>query len=512
MTLTEKLETKDIRVFLKSRAITNDQGAPLDFYDHPYLLDIYKDWSPRLVCKKAAQIGFSTTAIHKTFWASKNLGLDVIYSMPTANDMRDFVSSKVNRLIAHNPIYQQWTSDKDSIEQKRMGSNVIYYRGTWVERAAIAIPADLYVADEVDRSDQAVVEQFASRLQHSKFAWEWRFSNPSVPENGVDKWWNKSDQKEWFVRCEGCNRDQILSLEHIKGGIFACIKCGKELDRRKGRWIARFRDEAMSGYHISSLMAPHISAQTILDWKREKTDEFFANFVLGEPYVGKGNTLPRHYIYRCLTEEKNPQDIPPVIGVDTGKNIHIVVGNKYGIYYHEECPDYGRLEAILTRYPTALCVMDVGGDIQMPMKLREKYPHQIYLCAFVQSQGDNLIKWKEDERMVNADRNKAIQLVVDEITAQSIPFFGSQEDYELYGDHWSHLYRVVDEDERGRRRYVWERNGPDHLALATVYFRIGMDKQLAGNAELVLPTQGILPSGPSMDLQGNLTRATLKRL
>ena len=98
------------------------------------------------------------------------------------------------------------------------------------EQSAIALPADMYIADEVDRGDQKITEMFSSRLQHSKFGWEWRFSNPSVPENGVDVWWQISDQKEWFVECS-CGREQILTMDHIHGDIFAWQKCGKELNR-----------------------------------------------------------------------------------------------------------------------------------------------------------------------------------------------------------------------------------------------------------------------------------------
>ncbi len=510
----EQLTSKNIHLFLEYYGITNDQGERLDFVDHPYLWDIFNDWSPRICIKKSAQVGLSTTIVIKALWAAKNLGLDIIYSFPTYDLSNKMVSSKVNRLIANNHIFQHWTQDKDSVEQKRIGKNTIYFQGSTNEQAAIALPADLYIADEVDRSDQRIVDLFSSRLQHSKFGWEWRFSNPSVPENGVDKWWQQSDQKEWFVRCQGCNKDQILTMEHIHGDIFACDKCGKELDRRRGQWLRRWGDsELISGYHVSSLMASHLSAQKILEERKNKPEQQFANMMLGEPYVGRGNVLPRSVLLSNLRTVANPQDEVPVIGVDTGKNIHIVVGNKYGIYYYEECPDYSKLESILQKNPRAICVMDQGGDIQLPRQLREKYRGRVYLCAFTQTQGDSIIRWKEDELMVNADRNKLIQLVVDEFTNHDIPLFGEKEDWKMFADHWSALYRVVEEDERGRRRYVWTRNGADHLALASCYWRIGMDKLMLEKAEIIMPHQNVWTNAPSMTLDGKMVKyATLKRL
>src|ERR1017187_4584338 len=167
MEIDDLLATEFISAFILKHRITNDQGEKLDFIDHPYLLDIYDDFTPKQAVLKAAQIGFSTTANIKALWLAKNKGMDIIYSLPSAADIKDFVSGKTNRLIDNNAIFQQWTADKDSIEQKRVGNNVIYFKGTWTERAAIATPADLYISDECDRSKQEIVTQFKTRLQHS---------------------------------------------------------------------------------------------------------------------------------------------------------------------------------------------------------------------------------------------------------------------------------------------------------------------------------------------------------
>jgi len=511
--LLEAFARHDIHAFLDYYQTTNDQGEVLDFKDHPYLIDIYSDWSPRMCIKKCAQVGISTTIIIKALWACKNFGLDVIYSFPTYDLANKMVSSKVNRLIANNPIFQQWTSDKDSIEQKKIGKNMLYFQGTSNEQAAIALPADLYIADEVDRSDQKIVDMFSSRLQHSKFAWEWRFSNPSVPENGVDVWWNESDQKEWFVRCQKCNRDQILTMDHIKGNIFACEKCGCELDRRKGQWIKRWNEEGLiSGYHISSLMASHLSAAKILKEQKDKPEQQFTNMILGEPYVGAGNYLARHVLFSNLKNYDNPQDCPPVIGVDTGKNKHYVVGNKYGIFFRDYYKDYEPIERILKSNPAAICIIDRGGDETAPRALLEKYPSQVYLCTFVNSQ-DVTPKWKEDIGYVNVDRDKLIQLVVDEFTEKRIPLFGSQEEWDEYATHWSRLYREMEEDAHGRRKYVWNTTKPDHYAFATLYWRVGMEKIASGEGELIMPGTNLMGAPISMDIEtGRITRANLKRL
>jgi hypothetical protein len=475
------------------------------------MYDIYADWSPEIAGLKAAQVTWSTCFTYKTLFAAKNFKMDVIYSLPTSDDVREFVSGKVNRLIANNPTLLQWTEDKDSIEQKRVGGNNIYYRGTWTDRAALMIPADLYVSDETDRSKQDVVRQFETRLQHSKYAWKWYFSNPSAPGVGVDIPWTASDQKHWFIKCDGCNHEQYMTMDNIMGNppIFGCIKCQKVLDRRKGRWAKKWKDKAISGYWVSLLMCPWVSAADILKKKTDGhlSDEQFTNFVLGQPYVGKGNVLSQPLFFQNLVNRVNPQDSRPIIGVDTGVDIRYTVGNKYGLFFFGECKDYSELEKLLSRWPDAIMVIDQGGDIIGPRKLREKYPNRVYLCFFRQDRkNDKLIQWDDEDGTVVADRNKCIQLVVDEFTERRIPIFGTESEWWPYWLHWSHIYRVEEYNENtGETKFKWLRSNRDDFALATVYWRIGMDRFMDSFATFIepKPTFGdngleVLPDGTTL--------------
>lgn len=502
----EFYETQSIGFFLKNQHITNDQGLPLDFKNHAYLKQIYTDFSPVQAIRKAAQIGFSTTANIKALWLAKNRGMDIIYSLPSASDIKDFVSGKTNRLIDHNAIFQAWTADKDSIEQKRVGSNVIYFKGTWTERAAIATPADLYISDETDRSKQEVVQQYQTRLQHSKYAWRWYFSNPSAPGHGVDKYWGDSDQKHWFIPCGCGNWTQGLTMENIQNEKFVCLKCGKELDRRhpNAQWVAKYNDKDVSGYWISSLMAPWISAKTILQWQEEKPAEQFANFVLGEPFMSKGNILTRQAFFQNLTHDVNQQKSTPVIGVDTGVGINLVMGNQEGIFYYHKSNDYTHFRDLMKRYPDAIAVIDQGGDIISPRKLREEFKNRVYLCFFGQDRkNDELIRWNDEDGSVIADRSKSIQMVVDEFTEKRIPIYGTENEWGQYWREWQGMYRTSEEkeDAPGTVKYVWHKpsTGRCDYPFATVYWRIGMDKAMGQFIKFVDPegvqfaTRGIDP-------------------
>lgn len=446
---------------------------------------------------KAAQVTFSTMAILKTLYLAKMKGLDIIYTLPSSSDVKDFVGSKVNRIIMANPVLMDYVKDKDTIEQKRVGDNILYYRGTWTERAAIAVSADLNVFDEIDRSNFKVIEQYASRLQHSKFAWDWRFSNPSYEGVGTHKSWMNSDQRHWFIMCHGCEKEQFMewpSNIDEERKCFQCKFCKKELtrdERRRGNWVAMGDPKAKyRGYWISLLMCPWIEASYVLDKYKEMDKETFYNFVLGLPYVGSDNKMGQDTLFQNLTEKLNDQSGNIVIGLDTGLGIHLVVGNDQGLFYHNSSENYDEFEELMARFPKAKAVFDAQGDLHKPRELQEKYKGRVFLCYYQQDRKTHqLIRWgkKEEHGVVRVDRNRMIQFLVDEFRSKRIPLFGNETDWHDYWIHWSNIYRSEVEDKQLHvMKRQWMRSGDDHLVHATAYWRVGMERfGGTGQAEFV---------------------------
>lgn len=481
----DRLSTISPVAWILEHKIYNESGIPIDFRNHLFLLDIYEDQSPKLVCYKAAQIGFSTMAIIKSLWLAKMKGMDIIYTMPTANDVKDFVGGKINRIINQNPVLLDYVKDKDSVEQKQVGDNIIYYRGTWTEKAAIAVSSDLNIHDEEDRSKQAVIQQYSSRLQHSRFKWEWHFSNPSVEGNGVSRYWAKSDQKHWFITCNSCKTEQYLSFpESINKDkrCFQCKACFKELtneERRVGRWVRKFKDKEFSGYWISLLMAPWITANDILNYHETKSAEYFANFVLGLPYVGEGNQVTPDLIFRNCTQVINSQE-RIVIGCDSGLKKHYVLGNKEGIFHYGKTETWETIENLLKDNPNSVAVIDALPDLTEPRRLQAKYRGRVFLCYYQKDRKtQQIIRWGEGEELgsVKVDRNRGLQMVIDDFTRKMIPLQGNHDDWNDYYEHWKTLYKVTEVDDLGQPESKWETsNGMDHWCHATLYWRVAMDR------------------------------------
>lgn len=491
-----KLEDISVHAWLNQHKIKNEKGELIDFYDHRFLFQPYADLNPKQVYLKAAQVGLSTMQIIKSLWLAKKFSLNEIYTLPTESDVQDFAGGKVNPIISQNPILQQYVDTKDSVEQKRLGNATIYYRGTFTQKAAIMVSSDVNMYDEVDASNQGVIEQYASRQQHSKFKWEHYFSHPSTEGYGVDKVWQISDQKYWFIKCGSCDKEQYMEWPksvNIEGKYYQCKFCQKVITddmRRNGRWVAKFKGREFSGYWINLMMAPWVPASEIISKFHEKSDEYFYNKVLGLPYVGGGNKLTKALLMRNLTDEV----ITPlrndrvVIGIDTGKHIHYVCGTKKGLFHYGYCSDYDEIDRLMERWPKAIIVIDQGGDLIGSRKLRERYVGRVFLCAYGEDRkGMELVRWgkKDEDGSVIADRNRMIQLTVDEFTDVRIPLQGNDNDWYDYWLHWNALTRITEETDRKQVRKVWVRNGADHWAHATTYWRVGMMRFGGGKGGII---------------------------
>jgi Phage terminase large subunit (GpA) len=531
--LTDQLANFSLPVFIEKHGITNELGQKLDFYNHRFMWDVYNDMSPKQVCLKAAQIGFSTMAILKSLWLCGAKGMEVIYTLPTSGNIKDFVSSKVNRMITGNPILGSWTKDKDTIEQKQVNGHIISYRGSFVENAALMISADLLISDETSRSDQKILEQYASRLQHSRYKWEWYFSNPSVPGEILDLNWKQSNQKKWHIECNCQSGTQVTKpgwrvldedCVNYKDEVFQCPGCHKIIsddDRRMGEWIPtqsitkEGEVPEFTGWWIPVWLYPKIDVKYIKKQKK-KDPAYFANFVAGLPHDTPGSRVDAHTIQKIVTDDINPQDGRVIIGCDTGASlVKYVIGNNKGIWHYANDRNYVNLRRIMTYdYPDSILMIDQGGDLIGNRQLQEDFPGRVFLCYFGNTNNSmNLARWGENDEKgkVVIDRNRTIQLVVDELNDKRIPLQGTFDDWYDYAMEWERLYRTKDENSQHVVVYDWVKSStPCDHPFSTTYWRTGIDKFYDGQLGTIISPKKLkeepLSTGTSINIQAILDK------
>lgn len=495
--------------------IKNEAGLPIEFQDHRFLLDIYNDMSPLQCILKAPQVGMTTLQIIKSMYVAKKHHKAIIYTLPTDSDIKDMAGGKVNRIIAQNPVLGDWTKDHDSVEQKSVGDSIIYYRGTWTQKAAMMVSSDLNIHDETDASNADVITQYETRLAAKADGMRWYFSHPSLSGHGVDVYWEQSNKQEWVITCNECKHEQILAWPDsidLGRSAYQCKSCKGILTdscRRNGTWRPTSTG-AFSGYHISQLMCPWISAGKIIEASQDpkKNEQYFYNYVLGLPYVGSENKITSDVVLKNVVPEINEQGDRIIIGVDTGLPIHFTCMNKQGVFYYGNCKtedEFGRkqdpyddLRKLLKRWPTSIIIADQGGDLIGIRKLQADYPGRVYLVFYRKDRkSKEMVDWGENEEQgtLRVDRNQYFQWMVEQLRDTGrIRLNGKPEEWQEWASHFDNVYREIKValDKPGKdvatnygAELIWKRNGPDHYCHTLLYCLVGLERYGVATASFI---------------------------
>lgn len=496
--------------------IKTEAGLPIDFTKRKFLWDMYNDLSPKQCEMKPPQIGLTVKAIVKTFYVAKKLKRDIIYTLPTASDVESMASDKINRIIAQNPIFQEWVKEHDTVSQKSVGNNLIHYRGTFVQKQAMMVSSGLNVHDEVDASDPSVITQYETRLEAQEDEsqkWRWYFSHPSLAGQGVDIYWQQSDKKEWYITCPHCEKEQVLTWPYnidFDREIYICSSCKKELateDRINGRWINQdgvpwdgtlVGNYIFSGWHVSQLMLWNKTAAQLIAAFRDPTkdQQFFWNFVLGLPYVSSEDRIEPAAVLRNVVDKINPRETRTIIGCDTGHGLHYVMMNKDGVFFYDYAGEitaskdpYDVIRAHLRKFERSIAVFDQGGDLIGVRKLQAEFPGRVFLCFYTKDRKTlDFVEWGEGDEYwkVRVDRNRMMTLVVEQLREIGrVLLYGTKEDWQEFANHFGNLYRekIIVKEQMGKddrslygTEYVWKRKGPDHYAHALLYAIVGLQK------------------------------------
>lgn len=494
-----KSETNQYSIlkWIVDEGIVSEKGEPLDFYDHAFMLDILTDWTPKIACKACAQTGKSVTFSVKTLFATKFLRFNVIYTFPTDDDVKEFVSSKFNKILQANR-KQFLGMDTDSIERKEINDRFIFFKGTVSKTAAISNSADLVIHDEASRSNQPTLDTYKSRTKDSPYKGRWIFSNPTTEKDLLDQEWQKSDKKEWHITCPHCGEEQTMvfpdSVDVIEKR-YQCRICKGTIDddtRRHGRWIDRDGvvwngtinpRYKISGWHISHLIATKISVEELIE-DSEGDQEYFHNFVLGEPYNPGDLSVSRSTILDIWT----PKSLITgnyFLGVDVGNIKHYVLGSEKGIIKIGTFTKRQELDDIIRFYKPKSGVIDAMPDNTMSKYYVETYPSM--QMSFFKENADNpqtIVWWgdKDKKGIVYSHRDRVLdRMISDMVEAKFLIGVASDKELLKYVKHFETLRRVKELTPKGIERYIWDSTtGEDHFVFATLYYWLALQGNGSG--------------------------------
>jgi hypothetical protein len=475
--------------------------GPFTFKNHEYQRGILTENAPRQVLKKGSQLGLSETQILKTMhgliWGTYPQG--ALYLFPTEKDVYDFGRARFNPLVAGNQDIAKEVRDTESVSLKKVRRSMLYLRGARatsrienvkaMATGLLSIPVDRIVFDERDLMSDDMIELALTRLGHSSVREEVYLGTPSLPDFGVSKLYDESDQRVWEIRCQHCGAGTVLEiefpgclLERADGRVIrACKKCQKEIFPRDGQWIAQHpeRSKDLVGFWISRLNSSFADLKKILRSFQDpgiKNKAEFYNSTLAQAYVAAENRLNTADVFSCCGQEAMAVNHPGpcCMGVDVGRELHVAIGFKpkerqLQICHLARLTDFRDLHDLMVRFNVKCAVLDLEPELRKVREFADGEGYgRVFLCDYQDVPAGPV--WDESKQLVKTHRTETCDATHDIVANGFLILPRRSEEVEIFAKQCCNTAKVLEEDPvSGSRTYKYRKLGDDHYRHALNY-------------------------------------------
>jgi len=437
---------------------------------------------------KAAHLGLTSKAMLRVAYGARYGGYrGILYLFPSKSDVTDFSKGRIDPLIDDNPdTIGKWLKDTDSANIKKIWNSFLYLRGMKSRVGLKSIPIDYTVFDELDEASQNSVDMAMERMGHSEFKEVLKLSNPTLPDYGIDKAFQETDQRYWLLKCGKCGEYTCLEdtfpdcLSTVKDRVIRlCQSCrDHELDPSIGEWVAKHPAVTdKRGYHYSQLFSHFVDPEDILHQFRTTNNlADFYNLKIGIAYVEAENRLSvQEVLALCGNDGIQSSDPGPCyMGVDQGKDLYVVIGKRQplkagkilhlGVY-----KDWSELDRLMDNFRVSHCVVDALPETRNARAFAERHKGRIYLNYYSHHQKGHYA-WNEGELIVSCNRTESLDASHKEVMERSIVLPKNCGVVKTFAEHLHNVAKKLEEDETtGSKRYVYVKLGPDHFRHAFNY-------------------------------------------
>lgn len=290
----------------------------------PYLKEIMDELSPsspvqRVVFQAGAQVGKSETGNNWVGFVVHHAPGPMLLVQPTVDTAKRFSKQRLAPMIEESPVLKEKIANNtsrdasNSMMTKEFDGGVLIMTGANSAAGLRSMPVRYLFLDEIDAYPLDVdgegdpiqlAEKRTTTFARRKV---YMCSTPTVKDvSRIEREFNRSDQRRYFVPCPECNHMQWLQWKNLKwqnddpeSAQYACEECGSLIDERHkstmlagGEWRATsVCDGKTAGFHLSSLYSPlgwKSWAEIVAEFQQAKGDpsllKTFVNTVLGETW------------------------------------------------------------------------------------------------------------------------------------------------------------------------------------------------------------------------------------
>jgi Bacteriophage tail assembly protein len=480
------------------KGVILDRG-PFSFSRHEYLEVPYKDNHPYQVEKKCAQMGNTTRALLRAFYAAIYLNfVGVLYLFPSKTGSSDFSKTRVTPLIDKNfDAIGKYVTETDSVSIKRIKNCNLLLRGTRSTEGLRSDPTDLNIYDEFDLFEFNVEEVADARIAHSDFGWTHYLSNPTLPNFGIDKKFQETDQRYWLLKCPKCGKwtnpveeweinakpserllPDLIWEKNDGTTVLRCTHCHDGiLEPSRGVWVAKKPSiTEKRGYQYSHLFSQYVKLGKLVDKYLNTTDmQALYNYGLGLGYVAAENVLTEKQVlnlcgsYGMVQSDNGPN----YMGVDQQDLLNITIGDKAGnIKFIGERKEFDELDVLMKDFNVFRSVVDAQPEKRLAKAFASRFPGKVYLNWYDENKKGGAV-WDDENFKVSVDRTESMDASHACLSSKDNIVLPRENDIiKKFAFQCTKTARQLKEDDKGNKRYIWVKLGPDHFRHSFNYYNI----------------------------------------
>lgn len=300
---------------------------------------------------KSARVGYSKILNHVIAYHIHQDPAPIMLVQPTIEDAQGYSKEEIAPMLRDTPCLRGVVSDakaKDganTILQKQFPGGTLSLVGANSPRGFRRVSRRIVLFDEVDgypASAGSEGDQIKLGIRRTEYYWNRKIvagSTPTVKDfSRVERMFQQTDQRRYFVPCPHCNHMQYLRWPNItwsdndpSTAAYKCESCAALIPHAKKRWMVErgeWRPTAPGngkhiGFHIWAAYSysPNASwsnlVEEFLDAKHDAEQlKTFVNTVLGETWEDEyASKIGADSLMERAAKETYKQHCPPVEGL-----------------------------------------------------------------------------------------------------------------------------------------------------------------------------------------------------
>lgn len=515
-------EDKRAQRFLSIREyaprIPEARHGPVDLDQFPFqVLPFYDDEIALVreaVYKKSTQVGASTGSWRWAIHRADQFGERVIYFFPTDKHVTDFNDQRIDPSIEASD-YLKERIPQGRVHRKtlkQIGLGDISLRGMASKVAVQSVDADAIVIDEYDECEPRRISEAEQRLSGAKAAGREprtrRLGRPSVPGYGIDKEYDRSDQRRWEVECPDCGKrqgidwtknvrwktraggevvmspghDESEDVDDVTVAWRVCAYCEHSLEPPKGKdfgpihagiWVPQSPSEGrIPGFWLQRLIVPRTDLEQMVRNSRKTRPaevETFWNADLGLAFAPADAFLTDLHLDRACSDEDSLAEAldeytgyhPVIAGLDAASERHLNLrvseimpdGRRRAIWIGAPA-NFEEVVGLMHRLRIAALVVDAQPERRLARALAAEFPGRVFLCRYDEKPEADAIRYDPEKNLVTVNRTEAIDAMMDAYREGHT--LALRREPPTWREQMKSLKRQLQEDSKGRpvKRYL----------------------------------------------------------